>query len=182
MKKLHLGCGEEIKKGYVNLDLLPIKGVDVVWDCDKFPYPFKDDEFDEVYTSHTLEHLEDLVAVMTELERICKNKAKIKIVVPHFSAGTTYRDPTHKHRGFSLFTFDYFTDKCFYDLPQFKIRKRRLDFLGEYWIQGKFKFILKGINEVVNSLINLNQKVYERFFCWMLPAYEIHVELEVIKD
>jgi len=96
MKKLHIGCGSDIKEGYVNLDFLKLLGVDVVHDLEKFPWPFEDDTFDEVYTAHTLEHLNNLENVLKELKRVCKNGAIIKIMASHFSCGVTYRDPTHK--------------------------------------------------------------------------------------
>ena len=73
MNKLNLGCGQDIRKGYVNLDFLKLRGVDVVHDLNKFPYPFDDDEFDEIYTSHVLEHLDNLPKAMKELKRICRN-------------------------------------------------------------------------------------------------------------
>jgi len=117
MRKLNLGSGPIVKKGYVNIDIVKCEGVDIVHDLNMFPYPFRDNEFDEIYTSHVLEHLDDLPKVMTELKRICKKGARIVIRVPHFSCGVSYRDPTHR-RLFSYFTFDYFTDICFYDLPK----------------------------------------------------------------
>ena len=171
INKLNFGCGPEIMKGYVNMDILKLQGVDVVHNFNKFPYPFKDNEFDEIYTSHVLEHLDDLIKVMTELKRICKPGAKIKIRVPHFSCGVSYRDPTHK-RLFSYFTFDYFTDECFYDLPKFKIIKRQLNFT-----RLSFTFL----NSIINPFINLSPALYERFFCWILPCAEVIVELEVVK-
>lgn len=171
MKKLNFGCGEEIMEDYVNMDILKIPGVDVIHDFDKFPYPFKKNEFDEVYTSHVLEHLNNLPKVMAELKRICKPGAKIKIRVPHFSCGVSYRDPTHK-RLFSYFTFEYFTDECFYNLPKFKIIKRKLNFT-----RMAFTFL----NPVINPIVNLNPALYERFLCWMLPCAEVIVELEVVK-
>src|SRR3989344_3463022 len=73
IKKLNFGCGPEIMKGYVNMDILKLQGVDVVHNFNKFPYPFKDNEFDEIYTSHVLEHLDDLIKVMTEF-KIIKRK------------------------------------------------------------------------------------------------------------
>jgi ubiquinone/menaquinone biosynthesis C-methylase UbiE len=171
MKKLNFGCGLDIKEGYVNLDSLKLKGVDKVHNFNKFPYPFKDNEFDEVYCSHILEHLDDLIKVMAELRRICKPGAKIIIRVPHFSCGVSYRDPTHK-RLFSYFTFQYFTDYCFYDLPKFKIIKRKLNFT---------RLAFPQLNYIFNPIINLNPEIYERFFCWILPCAECLVELEVEK-
>jgi len=37
------------------------------------------------------------------------------------------------------------------------------------------------LNFIFNPLINLNQKVYCRFFSWILPAAEIEYELGVLK-
>lgn len=171
MKKLNLGCGLDIRKGYVNADILPNPGVDIVHNLNKFPYPFPDNSFDEVYTSHVLEHLDDFVKVMDELKRICKPYARIIIRVPHFSCGVSYRDPTHK-RLFSYFTFEYFTSDCFYELPEFRIRRRKLNFT-----RLAFPFL----NIFFNPLININPAIYERFFCWILPCSEVLFELEVIK-
>ena len=42
INKLNFGCGPEIMKGYVNMDILKLSGVDVVHNFNKFPYPFKD--------------------------------------------------------------------------------------------------------------------------------------------
>ena|SRR3989344_3100222 len=175
-RALNLGCGLDIKSStdkieWVNLDVLKGQGINVVHNLDKFPYPFKDNEFSLIYTSHVLEHVSDLVKVMAELKRICKDKAKIIIRVPHFSCGVSYRDPTHK-RLFSYFTFDYFTDDCFYGLPKFKILERKLNFT-----RLAFQFL----NKIFNPIININQAIYERFLCWVLPTAEVLCTLEVEK-
>jgi SAM-dependent methyltransferase len=170
MKKLNLGCGADIRKGYVNLDFVNQPGVDVVYDMNKFPWPFKDNEFDEVYCSHVLEHVDNLEKVMKEIKRICRNSARIIIRTPHFSCGVSYRDPTHK-RMFSYFTFDYFEDEE-YGLPKFKIGKRKLNFTRK-----SFTFL----NYIFNPIINLNPEIYERFFCWILPCSEVLFDLGVVK-
>ena len=171
MKKLNLGCGNEIFKGWVNIDSVKQPGVDVIHDLNSYPWPFKDNTFDQVYCSHVLEHVTDLEKTMKEIKRICKDKARINIRVPHFSCGVSYRDPTHK-RLFSYFTFDYFTDKCFYGLTKFKIVKRRLNFT-----RLSFTFL----NPIFNPLVNINPEIYERFFCWVFPVSEVLFELEVKK-
>lgn len=171
MKRLNLGCGKEIKKDYINIDFVKIDGVDVVHDLNNTPYPFKKDEFDEIYASHILEHLNDLVKTMKELKRISRPGARIIIRAPHFSCGVSYRDPTHK-RLFSYFTFDYFTKECFYGLPDFRIINRRLNFT-----RLSFTFL----NHIFNPLVNTNPEIYERFFCWILPVSEVLFELEVVK-
>jgi len=170
MKKLNLGCGNDIKKGYVNLDFIKQPGVDIVHNLNKFPWPFKDNTFDEVYASHVLEHVDDLIKTMEEIIRISKPESKIKIRVPHFSCGVSYRDPTHK-RLFSYFTFDYF-EKGEYNLPKFKIIRKRLNFT-----RLSFTFL----NPIINPIINLSPALYERFFCWVFPCSEVLFELKVVK-
>ena len=172
MKKLNLGCGTDIREGYINLDFDKRPGVDIVCDIEKFPWPFEDNEFDCIYASHLLEHVEDIVKTMSEIKRISKDGAIITIRVPHFSCGVSYRDPTHK-RFFSYHTFDYFTKECFYThMPIFEIFKRRLNFT-------RFSFI--GLNHIFNPIINVNPTIYERFFCWVLPCSEALFKLKVVK-
>ncbi|PIP26896.1 MAG: hypothetical protein COX30_04730 [Candidatus Moranbacteria bacterium CG23_combo_of_CG06-09_8_20_14_all_39_10] len=71
MKQLNLGCGKDIRKGYINLDMYPLEGVDVVADIEK-KLPFENDTFDEIFTAHVLEHMADLNALLSELHRITK--------------------------------------------------------------------------------------------------------------
>ncbi len=173
MKRLNLGCGKDIKpssQGWVNLDELSLPGVDVISNLNK-KLPFKNNEFDEVFCSHVLEHVNDLIFTMKEIHRITKNKGKVIIRGPHFSCGVSYWDPTHK-RFFSYFTFDYFTSKTFYETPKFKIKFRKLNFT-----RMNFTFL----NPILNPLINLTPLIYERFFCWIFPCSEVIAELEVLK-
>ena len=175
MKKLNIGCGEDIKRGFVNLDFVKQKGVDVIHDLNKFPWPFKENEFDYVFASHVLEHVQDLVKTMKEIHRITKKQGKIVIRSPHFSCGVSYRDPTHK-RFFSYFTFEYFANpKEYYKRDEsrlFQISKRKLNFT---------RLAFKPLNKIFNPLINANPAMYERFFCWILPCSETIFELKVVK-
>jgi len=171
MKKLNLGCGKDIKKGWTNLDNIKLKGVDIIHDINKFPYPFKDNEFDEILCSHILEHVEDIIQTLRELHRITKNKGKIKIRSPHFSSGVGYWDLTHK-RLFSYFSFDYFQGNCHWVDIKFKILKRKINFT-----RLNFTFL----NKIMNPLINLSPLLYERFLCWIIPSSEAIFLLKVIK-
>ncbi|MDP4039340.1 MAG: methyltransferase domain-containing protein [Candidatus Pacearchaeota archaeon] len=175
VKKLNVGCAGDIKKGFVNLDFVKQEGVDVVHDLNKFPWPFKEDTFDEIYASHVLEHINDLVKVMEEIHRISKKGAKIIIRGPHFSCGVSYRDPTHK-RFFSYFTFEYFCNPEEYykrkEIGLFEIKRRKLNFT---------RLAFKSLNKIFNPVINSNPEIYERFFCWILPCSGALFELEVVK-
>jgi predicted SAM-dependent methyltransferase len=82
MKKLHIGCGRDIKNGFVNLDSVKLPGVDVVHNLNKYPWPFKKDHFDYVYASHVLEHLSSIIDPMEEIWRITKPDAKVLVNSP----------------------------------------------------------------------------------------------------
>ncbi|MEM2956117.1 MAG: methyltransferase domain-containing protein [Candidatus Pacearchaeota archaeon] len=168
-KLLNIGCGTDIRKGYINLDIVKLPGVDVVWDIEKFPYPFKDNTFDEIFCSHVLEHVSDLVKVMEEIWRISKPHARIKIIVPNFSGYYAFVDPTHK-RFFTYSTFDYFTGAG----------------LGKYYTKARFRIIKKRIEDDkyfkgLNFLVNLFPKFYTRFLAFILPMTLLKFELETIK-
>jgi len=48
--KLNIGCGKDLKEGYVNLDVVNYGG-NQIHDLNKFPYPFEENTFDEIYAS-----------------------------------------------------------------------------------------------------------------------------------
>lgn len=176
MKRLNLGCGRDIREGYVNLDACPLEGVDVVADITK-KLPFEDGAFDEVFTAHVLEHMENLNALMAELYRITKKSGVIRIFVPHFTNFGAYTDPTHK-RFFGYFTMDYYTENnemSFYTPVRFRIRKKKLFFYITKTSRYSFE------NKPLTFLMNLAPLVYERFFCWIIPAQEVYYELEPVK-
>jgi hypothetical protein len=52
MKKLNLGSGEFLKKGYVNVDYFSVTKPDVEHDLSIFPYPFNENEFDHIESDH----------------------------------------------------------------------------------------------------------------------------------
>ena len=96
MEKLNLGCGSDIKKGYINLDKAKVNGVDVVHDIDATPWPFKANYFVEVYARDVVEHTKDLFKTMQEIHRICKKNALVRIIVPYWhSSGAFY--PNHNY-------------------------------------------------------------------------------------
>ena len=127
--KLHLGCGNEILSGYVNLDKIKLKGVDVVHDLEVLPYPFKAGTFEEIFCKHVLEHVADLLQVMEELHRISRLGGKIKVIAPYFAGHGAFNDPTHK-RFFTYKTFEYFEDGHYYSKATFRTLKRRIFFFN----------------------------------------------------
>lgn len=177
MKKLNLGCGQDIKKGYVNLDKRKLHGVDVIWDINKQPLPFKNNEFDEIYADNVLEHTEDVVSTVNELWRITKGGGLIKLVLPSWNAADAYTDPTHKHF-FTLDSFDYW-DKKTGKGKQFGhevSKKEEFDIVKKKLIFNRFYRAI-GIQFLANKFY----KIYKHIFCWILPAIGLHFELRVLK-
>lgn len=95
-RKLQLGCGESPKKGYVNLDKEKLRGVDVVHNLDKYPWPFPDNFFEEVYGQDIVEHVEDLFMAMDEINRICKKGAIVRLIVPYWHSSAAFY-PNHNY-------------------------------------------------------------------------------------
>jgi len=82
--KLNIGCGKDIKEGWVNCDNakgdLP-KGVIRV-DLSK-PLPFPDQTFDEILASHVLEHIVEYANTVDECFRVLEPKGIMTIRTPY---------------------------------------------------------------------------------------------------
>jgi SAM-dependent methyltransferase len=113
--KLNIGCGRNIRPGWVNVDIAPLPGVDVVADlddCRRTPLPLADDSADELLLSHVIEHIRDPLALMQELHRVARPGARMEIRVPHGASDDAYEDPTHVrqyfHHSFGYFSQPYY--------------------------------------------------------------------------
>ena len=94
MKKLNLGCGAEIKKGFINAE--KFGKPDVKHDLEKYPYPFKANSIDKICAFHILEHLEEPLDFFSEIYRILKEKGIAIIKCPHFKSSAAYANFGHK--------------------------------------------------------------------------------------
>jgi len=95
--KLNLGCGTDVKQGYVNVDFRDLPGVMKV-DLSKFPWPFDDESADEVMMLDFLEHFpyRDTEKIIFEAYRILKKDGKIILQVPdldHCSRAASFIPP-----------------------------------------------------------------------------------------
>lgn len=107
--RLNLGCGTDIRPGYVNLDAANLPGVDVVHDLSELPLPFEDESFTEVNCKDILEHL-DYVPLLREIHRVLRASGRLVVEAPHFTSPAVYIDPTHR-TGFSIETLQFFVSK-----------------------------------------------------------------------
>jgi len=184
MKKLNLGCGRDIREGYVNLDSAKLPGVQVVHDIRKLPLPFKQEEFEEILCNDILEHLDDYVPAVRELRRILKPGGKLLIRVPHFTSRNNFADPTHK-RLFSVSTFEFFIKGS--RVNKEKGRDYYFDFYFEKIVSSRITFekhmpIIRTIhNYIIEPLVNSSRKMQNFYestgFSRIFPAQNIEAEL-----
>lgn len=97
--KLNLGCGNRKMAGFVNVDCVAVCQPDMVVDLEQTPWPWADSSVDEIKLIHVLEHLGQqtgvFLAIVKEIYRVCRDGARIEIIVPHPRSDTFLGDPTH---------------------------------------------------------------------------------------
>jgi SAM-dependent methyltransferase len=104
--RLDVACGSNKTPGFFGVDIAG-KDVDVIWDLEKFPWPFPDNSVDEIVCNHYIEHTKDLIAFMNELYRIMAPGATALIRAPYYNSMRAWQDPTHT-RAISDATFLYY--------------------------------------------------------------------------
>jgi ubiquinone/menaquinone biosynthesis C-methylase UbiE len=171
-KKLNIGCGKKIMTGFVNLDVCKIQGVDVVHNLDKFPYPFKDNNFEYIHAEQVLEHLNDLPRSMKELHRISKPGAIIDIGVPYFRSESAFVDPTHKIF-FTYHTMDHFTNKLKQDVP---LKTHLFDYVKREFIFRKTYRVI-GVSIIAKKFPHF----YETMLSHIFPAGGMRIVLRARK-
>ena len=110
--KLDIGCGPRKQEGFLGMDRAALKGVDIVWDAEKTPYPLPDNICTHIVLSHVVEHFcpRNIINIMDEIWRIMKVNGKLFIVSPYAGSKGFWQDPTHTHswNEASLYYFDPF--------------------------------------------------------------------------
>ena len=175
--RLNLGCGTDILPGYINLDIAPLQGVDVVHDLNNMPLPFADCIFDEIIAFDVIKHIQ-FTQIMQEIYRIMTPGATLRIRIPHFTSAINYVDPTHKNH-FSVQTFDFFqscqTGRSYYFAYHFsRSLSRKITFM---------KGLLYFYNYPIEKLVNLSYKVQKYYeftgLSRIFPA--MNIELTLVK-
>lgn len=99
--RLNLGCGRDIRPGWVNVDSVPLPGVDHVADFDHKPVlPVADDSVAYSEGSHVIEHLAAPLPFMEELWRVTEPGGRAVFRCPYGSTDDADEDPTHVRRMF----------------------------------------------------------------------------------
>jgi SAM-dependent methyltransferase len=176
-RQLNLGCGTDVRPGFVNLDVAPLPGVDVVHDLDDLPLPFEDGSFAEVVCKDLLEHV-DLGAVLSECHRLLVPGGLLHMQSPHFTASAFYADPTHR-RAFSIETLHFFAaggrhdDRSYYFGFRFQaIASERIVFHRNRVMPWNGP-----VERLVNSSPKMQKYYEETFLARIFPALNVQVTL-----
>jgi predicted SAM-dependent methyltransferase len=81
--KLHVGCGNVRFEGWINIDTLPLRSVDVVWDL-RWGLPVEDGSCIFIYSEHLLEHLSvhDGLAFLRACHRALCGGGVVRLAMP----------------------------------------------------------------------------------------------------
>lgn len=181
-KILDVGCGANKYPDAIGIDYNPRTDADVVHDLGVVPYPFADNEFDRVICRHVVEHVPDMMALITELHRITKPGGRIEIVTPHYSNPDWPSDLTHRNH-LNSYSFKFFVRerKLFPFYTDLELKPIRLYVtLANLWRALGIEF-----------LVNLDQrwpafrftrKFWEFYLNFILRGKDLYFEFEVIKD
>jgi len=95
--RLDVGCGLFKQKGYIGLDMMPHKNVDIVHDIQDFPWPVPSDSCIQVLMSHVWEHIEPKYRfqLMDELWRITRYDGQLLISCPYAGSFLEHAHPAH---------------------------------------------------------------------------------------
>jgi len=86
VKKLHIGCGTNILRSWLNSEYYPKSASILHLDATR-SFPFEDNSFDYVFSEHMIEHITftEGIYMLTECYRILKGKGKLRISTPDLS-------------------------------------------------------------------------------------------------
>jgi SAM-dependent methyltransferase len=180
-KVLDVGCGWNKTPGAIGIDSNAKTHADVIHDLGSTPYPFPDNEFDQIICRHIAEHVPDVMAFITELYRIAKPGGRILITTPHYSNPDWPTDPTHRNH-FNSYSFNCFiADRQVFEFyTDVRLRPLRTYVsLANLW-RGL------GIEFVVNldqrwPSFRFTRKFWEFYLSTLLRGKELQFEFEVVK-
>ena len=181
-KILDVGCGTNKYEGAIGLDNNPRTKADVIHDLGEVPYPFADNEFDLVVSSHAIEHIPDVMKFVEELYRITKNGGRIKLLTPHYTNPDWATDPTHRNH-FNSYSFRSFIPAQqnfdFYTDVKLKPVKTYVS-LANLWRALGIEFLVN-LDQKFPSF-RFTRKFWEHYLSFIFRGKELHFEFEVIKD
>ena len=183
-KILDVGCGDNKYPGAIGIDFNPRTAADVIHDLGVVPYPFADDEFDEIISRHVIEHVPDVMAFVSELYRITRHGGRIRLLTPHYSNPDWPNDPTHRNH-LNSYSFNYFIEDPrhrnfpFYTDVQLRPVRTHVSLLNLWRALGLQFFV--NLDQRWAAL-RFTRKFWEQYLSFIFRGKELYFEFEVIKS
>lgn len=159
-RRINLGSGKAFDAQRLNIDIDPKWHPDIVADIATggvrrvfFSRRFglarlDDDQFDEITTMDVLEHIPDLVAMMTRCLELLAAGGAMRIGVPYDLSWGAWQDPTHV-RAFNERSWLYYTDWFWY-----------LGWTHARFVMTDLKMALSGVGDALKKRGMANDEVF----------------------
>jgi len=95
--KINLGCGTDIREGWINVDCNEFPGVNIIQDLDEFPWKLEDNSAEVIIAFDILEHVKEPIKFLEEIQRILKPGGVAEIRVPHYKFKGAYWNFGHRN-------------------------------------------------------------------------------------
>ena len=112
-KNLHLGCGNKPMKGFINVDYYNKKYADEIVDLNQ-SLPYESESIDFIYSDNVFEHIDNLLDLIKECNRVLKKDGTLIIRVPYFKSKHAFVDPTHINF-FTIQSMDYYVKNTYFN-------------------------------------------------------------------
>ena len=140
---LNIGCGhtrlEQTFDGkrFLNIDTQPTLATDLTLNLNQ-PLPFADQSFSHIVAHNTLQHVDDLMSSIVELDRVLSRGGVLQIEVPHIGSYNHGTDARNK-RGLTFDSFNFLHQDRNYLFTQGggPFKYRLLSFNRENWVDGQ---------------------------------------------
>jgi SAM-dependent methyltransferase len=181
-KILDVGCGWNKTPGAIGIDANPKTHADVIHDLGSIPYPFPDNDFDDIVCRHVAEHVPDVMSFIAELHRITKPGGRITITTPHYSNPDWATDPTHRNH-FNSYSFNCFVEdrQLFPFYTEVRLQPvRTYVSLANLWRAIGLEFFVNLDQRW--PAFRFTRKFWEFYLSTMLRGKELQFEFLVVKS
>jgi len=165
--KINVGCGDDYKEGYVNIDNRN-KKADIIHDIEK-GLPFRANKADLIECTHVVEHIRDPIRFIDECWRVLSPGGLLHIFSPHTSQLESSGELDHKRSGLGVFSFHYTTGlsvkhRDYYGKARFRIMKVRIR-----------------THPLLQKIADISPIKYEKYLSRFFSAREIEFVLMKVK-
>lgn len=155
--RLNLGCGEDIKFGYINIDIRPVQGVNLILDLERDDLPFQANLCTEIIMQDVLEHIhyDRVEHLLRECHRVLKPNGRLYIRTPDleriYEKVIVRGESLDGRRGYRLLSYFIFGGM-----------RNPYDYHKCIFTKSLLRSLLESVGFRVESLINDNTNI----LCW----------------